>query len=113
MATTLLVELGVYDDEQDFKNELGIVPPYWGNTTHKNPVQTTTAEWGPCFGTHQKVRWEREIEKYNSANPTYFHGAASATVAKEESTDWANFCRPGFLIIGAGKCGTSVRSMFL
>ena len=104
-----LLQAGVYN-EHDFENEMGIVPPYWSDLTHRSPVETTTAEWGPCFGTHQKVHWDKEIEKYTlrKKRPIYpgASTASSAAIAEKEKRDWANFCRPGFLIIGAGKCGT-------
>lgn len=103
----LLVQAGVYD-EADFKNELGIVPPYWGSKTHLKPKETTTDDWGPCFAPHERVRWKQEIKKYNGTNPAFHNPARSAAATKQNKNDFASFCRPGFLIIGAGKCGTSV-----
>jgi hypothetical protein len=85
---------------------MGIVPPYWnvvnGTTvalSHDFPRETTTAQWGPCFGAHKAVQWDLEIE----SRVDYPKPAVGIS-----NNDWANYCRPGFLIIGAGKCGTSV-----
>lgn len=99
-----LIALGVYKDH-DFINDLGIIPPYWGNVTDLLPLETTTKEWGPCFGSHDHVDWETEIEKSRGSIRPYYPTQAVGI----EKNDWADHCRPGFLIIGAGKCGTSVR----
>jgi hypothetical protein len=102
----ILIEEGVYCD-RDFVNEIGVTPPYWNNATLQSPKETTTEQWGPCFGTHEHVEWgiEIEIEK-NRSRKIPFYPKQGVGI---EKNDWANYCRPGFLIIGAGKCGTSVR----
>lgn len=103
----LLEQKGVYS-ETDYANEFDIVVPYWDTnpkTSRRVPAGTTTAQWGPCFAPHGRVRWDGLIEKYRHKSPEY---GPSAGAKSPDAEDLANFCRPGFIIIGAGKCGTSV-----
>ena len=107
----ILINRSVYH-EDDFVNEIAVIPPFWGNNNGSNstlkciPDETTTPEWGPCFGTHKSINWEREI----GDKPTYHKMIPIDAASTKETNDWAGYCRPGFLIIGAGKCGTSVRA---
>jgi hypothetical protein len=98
-----LIDIGVYKN-RDFMNEIGVTPPYWGNGTGFSPKETMTKELGPCFGSHDHVEWETEVKKSQGHTSPFF---PTQTVGIEKN-DWADYCRPGFLIIGAGKCGTSV-----
>ena len=112
----LLEEKGVYR-ESDFtvKNDWGAVAPYWGTdsgeTTTRSttiPKGTTAPEWGPCFAPRKIVDWDRAIAiRQNSTSPQY-ETKIGALVDSMSGEDLAGFCRPGFVIIGAGKCGTSV-----
>lgn len=98
-----LLDIGVYKDH-DFVNEIGVTPPYWNNETRYSPKETITKQWGPCFGSHDHVEWEAEVKKSQGRIRPSFPTQAVGV----EKNDWADYCRPGFLIIGAGKCGTSV-----
>lgn len=96
----ILVDQGIYHEDDFEANADGWAPPYWTDSDSNvscQPKATTTPEWGPCFGTHQSIDWDKH---YNLS----YNSAAGQSVP---SGDWAGYCRPGFLIIGAGKCGTS------
>ena len=108
----ILVENGAYRSK-NFSNEVGIIPPFWqpSNTTAPcKPDETTTTEVGPCFGTHDPTNWEELIEDFGAEpRATYNKAGITSSTSHRVRNDWAGHCRPGFLIIGAGKCGTSVR----
>jgi hypothetical protein len=90
--------MGTVYSSEDFVNDRGIQPPFWdckGNNCN------TTSEWGPCYASHDVVKWEKEVTVYKSNPPSYTRASYMS-----QSTDLAGLCRPGFIIIGAGKCGT-------
>jgi hypothetical protein len=99
--------------ESDFLNLNGVVPAYW-NCLHRNSTYCEHSELmnrrhgvevGPCFAPHHEVNWTMEIQKTKSpGNNILYHDENQSALRSE---DWSNFCRPGFIIIGAGKCGTS------
>ena len=109
---------------KDFCNSFGVIPTYWNraalkvslldNTTNAsvlnetsmyNVTQSNITEdydiYGPCYNAKTKIKWNKIINKTqqninypiqsNPTNDDNLHG----------------LCRPGFLIIGFGKCGTS------
>jgi hypothetical protein len=103
-----LSDAGVYD-AHDFANEMGIIPPYW-EKSRRQPSAQATLEWGPCYGTTHEIDWNAEIEmfRHGDQQPRYPKAPSSKVITKADQ-NFENYCRPGFLIIGAGKCGTSVR----
>jgi hypothetical protein len=107
----LLIGEGVYDSNS-FENEAGVVPPFWDEnaTSPCKPDETTTLELGPCFGSHIDVDWHVQANQKDTQIPRYTPLMNGAPETMKTKNDWAGHCRPGFLIIGAGKCGTSVRS---
>jgi hypothetical protein len=91
--------------ENDFVNDVGIIPPYWTDgTIPKHPSETTTESLGPCFLSRDSKQWDKEVKRSRSRN---FSDYPTSGLGRDKN-DWANYCLPGFLIIGAGKCGTSV-----
>lgn len=98
----------------DFRNSNGIVPAYW-NCLNQNMTNCPNndeinkkhgIEVGPCFAPHNKVNWTMEIQKTKAPGDViFYHNNENQSDLKSE--DWSNYCRPGFIIIGAGKCGTS------
>jgi hypothetical protein len=92
-----LYELGLYQ-ESDFTNEIGVSPPYWKPKVDDGSGST----WGPCFPTTKHLSW---YDERNSSDFNYLHDPSDlkwhgpGTISGE--------CRPGFIILGAGKCGTS------
>ena len=115
----LLQEKGIYD-ASDFKNEFDVVVPYWwdkfdsSNSTNspkhhtRIPRATTTPQWGPCFAPHEEVDWDKTIAENEQSSAPEYEKTIVARVNTLNEEDLAGFCRPGFIIIGAGKCGTSV-----
>lgn len=88
----------------DFRNERGIVPSFW----EKKNKKTSNGEritWGPCYPPIDTVDWDEAIDKY--ANQTEYHPVKRMSKRLKSSNDLWDYCRPGFIIIGAGKCGTS------
>lgn len=129
MVAQELLDLGVYDEASDFVNEFGIRPTGW-ERPNSNPNV-----WGPCRFTenppkqwNDRRRWPpsgnnittRSPEYYRNADiedfdylmkkPTYEFGTVDRKDCRHPPCDINTnngWCRPGFLIIGAGKCGTS------
>lgn len=99
----ILLERGIYPPGS-FANEAGFIPAYWegskGNQTFKGGPTI-----GPCYVNRQEpTDWEAQIAKYNeTGKPSYNIGV----IMRSNHMDLEGYCRPGFLIIGAGKCGTS------
>ena len=99
----LLLQNGAYKTS-DLMNEIGIIPPYWINGSSPfHPIETKSESVGPCFLSKTPVHWNDPVEQ-NRYPPS---GVGL------NKNDWENYCLPGFLIIGAGKCGTSVRLYIL
>jgi hypothetical protein len=100
MVPKALLEAGVYEAE-DYNNSIGLPPPYW----YSNDSST----WGPCYPPKKKVNWENQASVSNKASDnttfTYRHRNSQRPIQQYENLRGS--CRPGFLIIGAGKCGTS------
>ena len=90
--------LGTVYSYADFVNERGIRPPFWDCKSNRC---NTTNEWGPCYASHDVVTWTKEVKTYKTNPPAYNRASYMS-----QSTDVAGLCRPGFIIIGAGKCGT-------
>jgi len=95
-----LLRLHVYSQE-DFVNEAGRVPSYWG--CGAGGACNASDQWGPCYAPHDRVRWDQEVEKNRHLPDPFYHRSPVRWVDRE---DIADYCKPGFLIIGAGKCGT-------
>lgn len=90
-------------NEDDFVNEQGIVPSFWGE--QEENVSDAVTTWGPCFPPQQKIDWNEAIDTY--VNKTEYHPVLRSSKRLKSSRDLSDYCRPGFIIIGAGKCGTS------
>ena len=103
MGTGLVPDelMGVMYHENDFINDKGIAPTFWecqdANCSAQQPPQ-----YGPCFAPHESVDWNESIDFYKTHPPRYMRMGEG----KANTNDLADLCRPGFLIIGAGKCGT-------
>jgi hypothetical protein len=90
--------LGTVYSSSDFVNDRGIRPPFWNCEGNRCNI---TSEWGPCYASHEEVTWSKEVEFFTTNPPSY-----TRVSYMSKSTDLAGLCRPGFIIIGAGKCGT-------
>jgi hypothetical protein len=91
-----LLTLGVYS-KHDFINDRGIQPTFWDCGDGRC---STRQEWGPCYAPNENLNWVEEVDKYNATQkPEYRRNSRDRT----SRTDLEGLCRPGFLIIGAGK----------
>lgn len=110
--------LGKVYSSSDFRNKDGITPAYWENipllnkknqnASHLDLNLTSTVQtWGPCYppGPDEKpIQWD-QLELGESAEIKY--PSTLVERSKLRLTGVSDMCKPGFLIIGAGKCGTS------
>ncbi|KAG7349344.1 sulfotransferase [Nitzschia inconspicua] len=117
-----LLDVGVYKEDEDFENERGIKPTYWRFNS--------SLSWGPCLPPLTPIKqWEDRRNYTTSVNtestedfdylrpifqqhpPTSIHSAVDQSrkdyKSRQQQLQRGGGCRPGFLIIGAGKCGTS------
>jgi hypothetical protein len=105
MVPKELIELGVYDPAVDFQNELGIRPTYWR--------MNNSVSWGPCYPPQSMIgQWHNANDTENAENAIRYNQnppslKTASPHSKPHPRDRGGGCRPGFLIIGAGKCGTS------
>lgn len=102
---------GAYDSNGgDFVNTDGKTPPFWANVRDgKNDTH-----WGPCLPPKPSSSHQGEAASLDWKSIVHWnHKRTSDSAIKypkrdlpPESSPWG-MCKPGFLIIGAGKCGTS------
>jgi len=92
----------------DFENKT-ISLPYWEDANTRT-FQKGVPHMGPCYLSKTEQDWPSLVEqnkhikskkkiKYRDAIKNHPHG--------NTDNDLSGLCRPGFVIIGAGKCGTS------
>jgi hypothetical protein len=101
----ILMEEGIYD-ASDFDNAQHMAPPYWNAST---PLFQQSDAWGPCFKPNIKINWNFHADD-DTSNSTLNVPLVYNRDDDSKHHDWQNtagLCRPGFLILGAGKCGTS------
>jgi len=62
--------------------------------------------WGPCFppSNYENVDWHSEMHALQTRNGTEIEYPDKP---RSYQSNLDGMCRPGFLIVGAGKCGTS------
>jgi hypothetical protein len=95
-----LLDHGIYNASSDFENSIGIRPPFWDAPS--NASSSSLETWGPCYPPHRKVDWNYNDNAGGGDDDLeYMRNKVSLFKSVEGG------CRPGFLIIGAGKCGTS------
>lgn len=106
---------------KDFANEQHVIPPYWEDVAekkrlfqHMNDSGTMIPHLGPCYLPKQRLDWEKLMEENQSmeseASIKYMDGIQRHSDSSKDGLghdDLSGLCRPGFIIIGAGKCGTS------
>ena len=105
----ILMKKGIYNSS-DFENSIHVTPPYW-NFSHSNPKESNT--WGPCFIPEHTIHWNDfhlDDDSYNNSTKQLLRVPLKYRLREKTRKDWegqAGLCRPGFIILGAGKCGTS------
>ena len=122
-----LMELGLYDPAVDFVNEIGISPPYWTLATEKHynnknnnkkktwttkkdtlrSDATTESTWGPCYPDPSIQHWTTMRDQSDGATVPYEFRHDPNDIKWSGPSSIDGTCRPGFIILGAGKCGTS------
>jgi len=96
-----LLRLNVYSEDRDFLNYEGVSPPFWDCSHQRCNISSI---WGPCYAPHGPVDWEKEVSNVRRHRSPIYHKPPISP--RSHAADIADYCRPGFLIIGAGKCGT-------
>ncbi len=94
----------------DFHNEIGNVPPYWEDIDDSKRAnnELITPHVGPCYLPPNAPDWHELMDDHQSKiKYVDVVSLEKAHVADKNVDDLAGLCRPGFIIIGAGKCGTS------
>jgi hypothetical protein len=107
-----LAEKGYYD-VNDFENNAGISVPYWKNGLKKTKIRFNGNKEafavGPCYLPKQDLNWSSSLteKKEFSESRKNIQYRESQWQNTLDDGDLTGLCRPGFIIIGAGKCGTS------
>lgn len=85
----------------DFRNDNGRAPAFWPDdpTSDTESSNRTTSSWGPCY--------PPDDERTRPTSWSKLDATLEYPKRRPGETSVANTCRPGFLILGAGKCGTS------
>lgn len=105
---------GVYN-RNDFRNAVGNTIPYWEGI-YTSSSSKTIPHVGPCYLPKDIENWEEIMERNKHIESTedieYMDDFIRTTQQKNKrydrnNDDLSGLCRPGFIIIGAGKCGTS------
>ena len=93
-----LFEQRIYNNS-DFVNKLGVTPAFWGQNETCDDLGNNCAKvWGPCYAKNNP-HWKNKTQ--------YLPISKSAAQYSINMDNLSGYCRPGFLIIGQGKCGTS------
>jgi hypothetical protein len=95
----------------DFENKKHIIPPYWKDAELKTFQEGALPHLGPCYLPKEEQDWLSLVEKNEQIrgkhNIKYRDGIKKRRDDSDNAKDLSGLCRPGFIIIGAGKCGTS------
>jgi hypothetical protein len=102
---SFLLDSKLYSNS-DLINEDDVVPSFWDQSSLCNENGVCVDVWGPCFPPRQTIDWMNLTSVGNKSGLQY-DSQRNAIIRTEDITTYSNFCRPGFLIIGQGKCGTS------
>ena len=99
----VLLQNGLYSDN-DLVNEDGIVPSFWDQK--QSCIKDKCMDvWGPCFPPKGDEDWASVLQE--DGGEIEYAMQKKELLTAEDRDSYHNFCRPGFLIIGQGKCGTS------
>ncbi len=96
----------------DFRNDIGNIPPYWEDINESKSMSNKliTPHVGPCYlpTNDPNTNWHELMDDHQS-KIKYVDAISLEKVhgGDKNVDDLTGLCRPGFIIIGAGKCGTS------
>ena len=88
------------------------------NKNNTNDLSHMYDTWGPCFVTaNRHIKWETVIEQHKHIDEknsdrqqqddhSWYYASSSHAIRSDNGNDVRGLCRPGFVILGAGKCGT-------
>jgi len=105
----------------DFENEAGVFVPYWwkhdSSPTRTQESFSGLAKWGPCYVPKDEIEVLGYVHKPTSNGEAKsvndYYRIPSACETHVQDSNLSGMCTPGFLIIGAGKCGTSSLYFYL
>ena len=105
---TALMDLGVYQARDFRPNAAGVTVPFWDDFNVNST--SSSAAWGPCYAPSEVgVDWPALVQAHHgnsSINNQHTISLYDDYKPGRDVQDVDGSCRPGFLIIGAGKCGT-------
>lgn len=112
LAKNDLAEKKAIYDGNDFENNAGILVPYWENGLEKTKMQfhannKEAFAVGPCYLPKEDLNWSSLGDDEFSESRKNIQYRESQWQNTLDDGDLTGLCRPGFIIIGAGKCGTS------
>ncbi|KAL7556115.1 hypothetical protein ACA910_020198 [Epithemia clementina (nom. ined.)] len=96
---------------KDFSNDAGVVPTFWNCSRVSGDCNNNTRSikhtWGPCYSTIRRVHWQSTFYERNNGGKHNEYYTTTKLTRTSTDDDVRGLCRPGFVILGAGKCGTS------
>jgi len=99
----------------DFENKT-ISPPYWGDVNTRT-FQRGLPHMGPCYLPKIEQDWPSLVEQNKHITSKkkikYRDVVKQSKIGDNDDNDLSGLCRPGFVIIGQGKCGTSSLYQYL
>jgi|AntRauTorckE5430_2_1112549.scaffolds.fasta_scaffold02009_3 hypothetical protein len=105
-----LLELGKYR-AIDFQKRKGVSIPYWQDMAEIELQSTKYEDFprhvGPCYLPRSEPDWNALITENKQLDSEKKVITYRSALEDGDKKDLAGLCRPGFIIIGAGKCGTS------
>jgi hypothetical protein len=102
--------------EKDFLNQKGQVPPYWEHiNANTNTTTTSIHTMGPCYMPNEITaqNWRQLILQNEQRQDKFEYSQVNPLYQDANDNYLTNMCRPSFVIIGAGKTGTSSLYQYL
>ena len=119
LQVTFPVELlqNVYH-KADFENKQLISPPYWEDANaNAKTIKKGLPHMGPCYLPKMEQDWPSLVEQNKHITSKkkikYRDVVKQSKIGDNDDNDLSGLCRPGFVIIGQGKCGTSSLYQYL
>ena len=96
----------LYDRKVYDKSDFTKGPTFWNQTFACAGTQCRSV-WGPCFPPMGKPELEKEVDRLATKGSKLHYSPRPSLATRDSVKNVDGLCRPGFLIIGQGKCGTS------
>lgn len=93
--------------KHDFQGQQ--VPPYWEHINASMNSTTSIHTMGPCYMPNEITaeNWHQLILQNEHHENKFEYANVNPLYQDANDNDLTNMCRPSFVIIGAGKTGTS------